>query len=187
VAGDATGISAGRVGRAHGLDGSCHVTHPNARLLALGTAATVGGERREIVRRAGTDANPIVRFDGVASREAADALRGQEILVARTELPALEEGEWWAHELEGCTVVAAHGTAVTEEGEREGDSVLGVVRRLVELPSCEALEVVGAAGGEALLVPMVRDAVRSVDVQRRLIEVDAAFLDVRGEPGGRSP
>jgi 16S rRNA processing protein RimM len=178
----ATGISAGRVGRPHGLDGSCHVTRPTARLLALGTTATVGGRQREIVRRAGTDANPIVRFEGVDGREAAELLRGEEILIAAAELPALESGEFWAHELEGCTVVAAAGP------------VLGVVRRVIELPSCEALEVeraasaaagaVGSGWGASFLVPMVKDAVRGIDVGARRIEVDAAFLDLAGAQGG---
>jgi 16S rRNA processing protein RimM len=169
---DARGIPAGRVGRAHGLDGSCHVTRPTPRLLALGTAVTVAGHRREIVRRAGTDADPIVRFDGVEDRDAAEQLRGQDIIVAAAELPELEEGEFWAHELEGCEVVAG------------GAGPLGVVRRLIELPSCEALEVEPAGGGQPLLVPMVKDAVLDVDVAGRRIEVDAAFLDVAGaQPG----
>ena len=50
------------------------------------------------------------------------------------------------------------------------------VSRLIELPSCEALEVRPPGGGEALLVPMVRAAIRSVAPQRRLVEVDASFL-----------
>src|SRR5262249_54008233 len=157
-----------------------------------GTAATVGGERREIVRRAGTDANPIVRFAGVDDREGAERLRGRDILVARDELPALDEGEGWAHELEGCTVVVARADAAEHPGAGTGPGagtadprVLGVVRRLVELPSCEALEVAPAGGGEAVLVPMVKDAVREVDIARRTIEVDAAFLDIPGA-GGRA-
>jgi 16S rRNA processing protein RimM len=175
MADDATGISAGRVGRPHGLDGSCHVTRPTPRLLSLGATATVAGRRREIVRRAGTDANPIVRFDGVEDRDAAEQLRGQEILIAAGELPALEEGEFWAHELEGCTVVAGGGTLV------------GVVRRVIELPSCEALEIERTGAGtdrDSLLVPMVKDAVRGIDVAARLIEVDAAFLDLAGTHEG---
>lgn len=173
-AGDA--ISAGRVGRPHGLDGSCHVTRPTPRLLALGTVATVGSTRREIVRRAGTDANPIVRFEGVSDRAAIELLRGEEIMIAAGELPALDEGEFWAHELEGCTVVAAAGAPAR---------ALGVVQRLVELPSCEALEVERPGGAGTLLVPMVKDAVLGVDLGTRTIEVDAAFLDVEDpEPGG---
>ena len=52
---------------------------------------------------------------------------------------------------------------------------------MLPLPSCEALEVVRAGGGPDLLVPMVRDAIRSVDVAARRIDVDLAFL---GDTGG---
>ena len=58
------------------------------------------------------------------------------------------------------------------DGERE----LGVVRRLMALPSCECLEVARSGGGPDLLVPLVRDAVRAVDVSRARIDVDLRFL-----------
>ena len=57
------------------------------------------------MRRAGTDERPIVRLDGVDDREAAEALRGAELLVPRDDAPALEEDECWAEDLEGCRVV----------------------------------------------------------------------------------
>jgi 16S rRNA processing protein RimM len=57
----------------------------------------------------------------------------------------------------------------------DGDRSLGRVRRLLALPSCEVLEV-ERAGAPDLLVPLVRDAVRSVDVTARRIDVDSAFL-----------
>jgi 16S rRNA processing protein RimM len=53
---------------------------------------------------------------------------------------------------------------------------LGVVSRLIALPSCEVLEVARADGGEVLLVPLVKDAVREVDVDKRLIDVNLRFL-----------
>ena len=53
------------MGRAHGLDGSFYVTARAPRLLALGREVTVGGRAAAIVRRAGTDARPIVRLEGV--------------------------------------------------------------------------------------------------------------------------
>jgi len=53
---------------------------------------------------------------------------------------------------------------------------VGRVRRMVALPSCEALEV-ERDGGDDLLVPLVRDAVRSVDVAVGVVDVDLAFLD----------
>jgi 16S rRNA processing protein RimM len=46
---------------------------------------------------------------------------------------------------------------------------------MLPLPSCEALEVARADGPD-LLIPMVRDAVRSIDVPGRRIDVDLSFL-----------
>jgi 16S rRNA processing protein RimM len=161
----AGGLPAGRVGRAHGLDGSFYVTRPRARLLRVGAGLTIAGRPTTIVRLAGTEQRPIVRVEGIEDRLAAEALRGADIAVRDAEAPVLGEGEWWAHELEGCKVL-------------DGDALLGTVSRLLELPSCEALEVQPADGGDAVLVPMVRDAIRRIDPARGRIEVDLEFLDV---------
>ena len=167
-------LGAGRVGRPHGLDGSFYVTVPRPRLLTLGTDVTVAGRTAPIVRRAGTDARPIIRLEGIDDRDAADALRGSALTVESAVAPRLAEGEWWAHELEGCDVV---------DGERR----LGVVTRLLELPSCEVLEVRAEKRPKPLLVPMVKDAIRRVDTSARRIEVDLDFLDVSLEEGGADP
>jgi 16S rRNA processing protein RimM len=155
-------IVAGRVGRPHGLDGSFYVTGARAELLAVGAAVHVAGAARVVVRRAGTDERPIVRLAGCEDRDAAEALRGADLRVARTLAPTLQEDEFWAEELEGCRVY-------------DGEVTVGVVRRLIALPSCEALEVV-RDDGDDLLVPLVRDAVRSVDTAARRIDVDVDFL-----------
>jgi 16S rRNA processing protein RimM len=153
-------LNAGRIGRPHGLDGSFHVTRPRATLLVLGGQVRIGDRWCEIVRRSGTDDRPILRLDGVGDRPAAEVLRGEDLFVARSAAPALAEGEYWAEDLRGCRVVDAGGRA------------LGLVQGLRALPSCEVLEV-----GE-LLVPMVGDAVLSVDLDERVIVVDAEFLGV---------
>jgi 16S rRNA processing protein RimM len=164
-------LQAGRVGRAHGLDGSFYVTGALPRLLTLGTSVSVAGRSAEIVRRSGTDRRPILRIEGVGDRAAAEALRGTPVNVAATLAPQLAEGEWWAHELEGCEV-------------RDGERLLGTVERMIELPSCEALEVRREDGGAPLLVPMVRDAIRQIDAAAGRIEVDADFLDLSERPEG---
>lgn len=164
-------LQAGRVGRAHGLDGSFYVTGAVPRLLTLRTSVTVAGRSAEIIRRSGTDRRPIVRIDGVADRLAAEALRGMSISVAATRAPQLAQGEWWAHELEGCEV-------------RDGQRLLGTVERMLELPSCEVLEVRSESGAAPLLVPMVRDAIRRIDAAAGQIEVDADFLDLPERPEG---
>ncbi|HEX7610234.1 MAG TPA: ribosome maturation factor RimM [Solirubrobacteraceae bacterium] len=158
-------LAAGRVGRPHGLDGSFYVTRPRARLLPLGETVWVAGVTAVITRRAGTEGRPIVRLEGVEDREGAEALRGAELSVELAQAPALGEDEWWAHELEGCTVA-------------DGERLLGTVLRLIELPSCEALEVSPSDGSSPVLVPMVKDAVRSVRPADRRIDVDLEFLAI---------
>jgi 16S rRNA processing protein RimM len=127
------------------------VARPGA--LALGATVTVAGRPYEIERLAGTPERPIVRLSGCSSRADAEALGGAHLLVPAV----LEEGEYWAADLVGCSVV---------DGSRE----IGVVTRMIALPSCEALEV-----GD-LLIPMVRDAIRSIDLDARRIDVDMGFL-----------
>jgi 16S rRNA processing protein RimM len=155
-------LHAGRVGRPHGLDGSFHVTQPNAQLLLNTETVKVDDRELEITRRAGTPQRLILRLEGHEDRAAAEALRGKDMLVARTEAPDLGPDEWWAEDLVGCSV-------------HDGSHAVGTVRRLVELPSCEMLEVERPGGGE-LLVPLVTDAVREVDLERRAIDVDLRFL-----------
>jgi 16S rRNA processing protein RimM len=153
-------LEAGRVGRPHGLDGSFHVKRPVPELLGAGARVQVGGRERRVERRAGSAEQPIVRLAGCTRREEAEALRGEPLLVAEVDAPPLADGEFWAHELAGCRVV-----------DRDNGVEVGVVERMVALPSCEALEV-----GERL-IPLVRDAIRSIDREARVIDVDLRFVD----------
>ena len=135
---------AGRVGRAHGRDGSFYVTGADAA-FAEGSRVTVAGREAVIERRAGTDARPLVRLAGIDGRD----VRGEELMVDEP----LGEGEYAAVELVGAEVPG-----------------LGRVTRVVNGPSCDVLEV-----GE-VLIPFVGDAIVSVDLERRVIEVDREFL-----------
>jgi 16S rRNA processing protein RimM len=154
-------LQAGRVGRPHGLDGSFHVVDPAPGLLAVGSRVFVGEAETEVVARKGTDAAPILRLSLATDRESLAAWRGRLIEVPRAQAPALGDDEFWAADLTGCAVVTAD------------DRTLGTVDRMVAYPSCEVLVV-----GDGLLVPLVRDAIRSVDVAARRIEVDAEFLGI---------
>jgi 16S rRNA processing protein RimM len=122
--------------------------------LAAASSVVVRDRLLQIERRAGTEERPIIRLEGCSSRSDAEALHGAELLVPAA---PLEAGEYWASDLVGCTVV-------------DGSRVVGEVARMVALPSCEALEV-----GEAL-IPMVRDAIRSIDLDSRRIDVDMEFV-----------
>jgi 16S rRNA processing protein RimM len=128
---------------------------PEPELLA--GPLVVAGVAREVVRRAGTDAKPILRLTGVDSRAAAEALRGEPLLADRAAATPLEEDEYWADDLVGLAVT-------------DGERPVGTVERVLSYPSCELL-VVGD-----LLIPLVGDAVRDVDLAAGRVDVDLGFL-----------
>ena len=165
--GDVPMYQLGRVGKAHGLDGSFTVTRPKGEHLTLGTVVTVGGVQREIVRRSGTDAKPILRLEGVDGIDAAEALRGTDIHVPRASLPDLPDDEFWPDDLVGLPVRATTGEPV------------GEVAEVLVMPSVDVLRVRWTAGtGRAdMLVPLHREAVPVFDVAGRDVAIDLVFLD----------
>lgn len=156
-------LSAGRVGKPHGLDGSFHVTRPRPRLLSDDIPLLIDGRPCEVLRRAGTDDRPILKVDLASTREALEALRGAELTVRRADAPQLDEDEWWAEDFPGCAVV-------------DGDRPVGEVIELMALPANEVLRVKRAGPGDEMLIPLIDDAVREVDMAARRIDVSLAFL-----------
>jgi 16S rRNA processing protein RimM len=146
-------VPVGRVGRPHGRDGSFYVEAASAP-IAEGSLVTLAGREVRVLRRGGTDQRPLVRLEGVEDRDAAGAIRGEALLLPEQEAP-LEEGEWLAADLVGLRIAG-----------------LGEVTRVIAGPSCDLLEV--GEGGQ--LVPFVSDAIRRIDVEDGLIEVDRGFL-----------
>jgi 16S rRNA processing protein RimM len=129
-------VTAGRVGKPHGLDGSFYVdgaSHP----LPVGTSLRLANRDYTVERRAGTDDRPLVRFAGVGDPR---SLRGELLLVEAE----LGEDEWLAADLMRCSV-PGHGRVV----------------RVIDGPSCSVLEL-----EDGLLVPFVSDMIQSVELRR---------------------
>jgi 16S rRNA processing protein RimM len=144
-----TRVTAGRVGKPHGLDGSFYVDTPR-HVLPEGTSLTVGDSVHRIARRGGTDERPLIRLEGV---EDPRALRGELLLVE----DELAEDEWLASDLVGLAVVGLAAPAA--------------VARLVDAPSCSILEL-----DDGTLVPFVSDAIARVDVDARELHLNPDFL-----------
>jgi 16S rRNA processing protein RimM len=98
-----------------------------------------------------------VKLAGVEDRHGAQALRGAQVAVRRSELPPRESKEYYRADLIGCEVVNLEGVR------------LGVVQHFVELPAY-ALMVV--RGEREYWVPAVPLHVRRVDLAARRIFVD---------------
>jgi 16S rRNA processing protein RimM len=132
------------------------------QLLEPGREIWLGEDRVVVSERKGTTDRPILKVEGVGDREAAKALGGTEIRVSRNALGPLAPGEHLVEDLIGAAVV-------------DGDRHVGRVRDVLVLPSVEALEV-ERDGEEPLLVPLVRDAIRAVDLEQSRIDVRLEFF-----------
>jgi len=140
-------VTAGSVGKPHGLDGSFYVEGPR-HALPEGCTVFVQSQARTVERRAGTDDRPLIRLTGVSDPRGL----GGELLLVEDELG---EGEWLAADLVGCRV--------PELG--------GVVARILDEPSCSVLEL-----EDGTLIPLISDAVERVDLEAREIHVHTDFL-----------
>jgi 16S rRNA processing protein RimM len=99
----------------------------------------------------------VAKLAGIDDRDAAYALRGQEISVARSDLPPPEENEYYWSDLIGLTAV-----------NREGIE-LGKVDSLMETGAHDVLVI---KGKREHLIPFVAQFVGKVDMAGRQIEVD---------------
>lgn len=168
-------LSAGWIGKHHGLDGTFHVTRPRGPLLTAGSTVTVDGVARRIVHRGGTDARPLLRLEGIDHITAVEPLRGKDLFVPRSVLPPLEIDEFWPDELVGITVYST------------GGAVVGDVANVLVLPSCDVLEVRRPGDAPDLLVPMHQQAVPELDAKAGRIVVNLAFMgedEPVATPGG---
>lgn len=116
------------------------------------------------VRHGGNGA--IARIAEVTDRNAAEALRGTELSVARAELPPLGEGEYYHADLLGLPAVSTTGEA------------LGHVVAIDDFGAGDVLEIErpGEDGkaGRRFMIPMTADAVPEWNDERLLI--DPAFI-----------
>ena len=119
------------------------------------------GKRAEIeIEKFWFQKNRIVfKFANFDSIEAAETLRNCEICIAETEAVELEADEFFDWELEGCAVE-------TITGER-----IGTVKELMRTGGTEILVVAGEQ--KEYLIPFAETICTSVDVENKLIKVDA--------------
>jgi 16S rRNA processing protein RimM len=101
----------------------------------------------------------LVRLEGVADRNTADALRGTLFVVDSEDLPPIEDpDEFYDHQLEGLQVVTTTGIAV------------GSVAEVLHTAAGELLSIRSEEG--EVLVPFVSAIVTSVSLTDRTIEID---------------
>jgi 16S rRNA processing protein RimM len=148
-------VPIGRVGRPHGLDGAFVVegASDDDRRWQVGAALLVDGRpaRIELSRRVGGGRRAI-RLDRAVER-------GAELAVDRSELPSPDPDSYYVFQLVGLLVV-------DERGDAFG--------RVVDVRPGAANDNLQLDDGS--LVPLIEDAVRSIDAEGGRIVVDSEFL-----------
>lgn len=152
---DQTLVMVGRVVRPHGLSGGVvvePVTDVPEMRFSVGSVLLTGGDVRLTVRHfEATDRSPIVTFEGIVNRPAAEGLRGAELFIAAGERRALDSDEFWPDELVGMSAVGPSGEPIGAIADVE--TGVGQDRLIVETPD------------GPLAVPFVAEIVPHVDRQ----------------------
>lgn len=138
------------------MDGSFVVESASGdpRRFAVGATLLVGGAPATVVsvRRVGKG-RPAIKLDRPVER-------GAELAVRREELPPLPGGSFYVADLVGLEVV------------EEGRGRLGVVTDVLPIPANDVLEL-----DTGLLVPLVEDCVREIDLAARRVVLNPGFID----------
>ena len=152
-------IALAAVAGAHGVKGEVRLKlfSDSVESLSRHEKLFVGGvERRLLSIR---DAKmPVARFEGIADRSAAEALRASLIEVERSALPPLEEGEYYHADLIGLPVVTP-----------DGDSA-GIVTAVENFGAGDVLDI-EKPDGKSFMAPM-----HAVAVEPDRLVIDPVFI-----------
>jgi 16S rRNA processing protein RimM len=152
-------LLAGQVGKPHGIAGEVYVVpiSDDARRFQPGSVLWRDDGGSVVVESSRRHTNRfLVKFEGVATRDEADALRGP-LYVPASDARALDDDEFWPHDLEGCDVLV-------------GETSVGTVSAILSGTAQDLLEVDTAHG--LRLVPFVKEIVVAVDVEARRVTID---------------
>lgn len=146
-------VAIGKVGRPHGIDGAFFVEQPSAdkSWWTTGARFLAAGIPVEVVAHRTSSGRPVIKVEPPVER-------GALIEVERGDLPATGEDEYYAFELVGLQVVEETGRP------------LGIVEAVTPGVANDVLEL-----DSGVLLPMVEDCIRIVDLAGGRIEVAEGF------------
>jgi 16S rRNA processing protein RimM len=117
----------------------------------------------------------VLKFAGVDSISAAEALRGLDVVIPREQRVPLHDGSLYIDDLIGCAVLDA---------AQPGAPVLGTIRAVVPQPETADLLVVTTAAGGEILIPFAKAYLVQVDTaaQRVTLRLPAGLLEINAPP-----
>jgi len=155
-------VCLGEIAGAHGVRGAVRVrsfTRNPADVAAYGALTDEAGRRTFVLMVEGEVRGQLIAtIRGVKDRDAAEVLRGVRLYVARTQLPAPGEDEYYHSDLLELRCVGVDGAA------------FGVVKAVDNFGAGDVIEVERPDGARVML-PFTRAVVPAVDLRAGLIVV----------------
>lgn len=163
MAADESLVLLGTIGAAHGVRGEVRIKTFTGDPLAIGDYGVLtarDGRSFEIADVRPSKEVVVARIKGVATREAAEALNGTELLVPRDRLPPPEDEDEFLHaDLLGCAVLGPDGSA------------LGRVKSVENYGAGDLLDIETPDGG-SVLMPFTKEFAPRVDIAARTIHAE---------------
>jgi 16S rRNA processing protein RimM len=159
-------LRVGYIAGSHGLHGALRVRTDNPDSTTLGAlerlfVETAAGRREFKVLSVSAlgGGHQRVVLEGVDDADAAQALRGGAVMVMAAELPPLKEGEFYYFQIAGAEVILTDGRRLgtIEDIMPTGGHDVWVVRD----------------GQREVLVPVIADVVKAMDLEARRVTIEA--------------
>ena len=159
-------LRVGYIAGSHGLHGALRVRTDNPDSTTLGVlerlfVETAAGRREFKVLSVSAlgGGHQRVVLEGIDDADAAQALRGGAVMVTAAELPPLKEGEFYYFQIAGAEVILTDGRRLgtIEDIMPTGGHDVWVVRD----------------GQREVLVPVIADVVKAMDLEARRVTIEA--------------
>jgi 16S rRNA processing protein RimM len=162
-------ITLGEIVKPHGLNGAVKVKSfadsPEsfirpARIFLVSAA----GDRVEISVRDASSMGKLVtlKIEGINTREQAEDLVGNRIVVDREDLPEADEDEYYWHDLIGMGVYDSAGT------------YYGIIISILPTGANDVFVVEGTKG-EEILIPGIYEVILEVNISERRMVIEPSF------------
>jgi 16S rRNA processing protein RimM len=156
----------GYVAGSHGLHGALRVRTDDPGSTTLGAVARIfvetaaGRHEFKVLSASALSAgNQRVILEGIGDADAAEALRGCAVMVAAADLPPLADGEFYYFQLAGAEVMLTDGRR------------LGTIEDIMSTGAHDVWVV--RDGAREVLVPVIRDVVKTMDLEARRVTIEA--------------
>ena len=156
-------ILVGQIGGAFGVKGEVRITAFTADPMALMAYQPLlkadGTPALTLISARPDKAGVVARVKEIATKEEADARRGQKLFVTRDALPEPEEDEFYLTDLIGL------------EGRDPADVVLGKVKSVQNFGADDMLEIAPAEGGPTWYLPFTREAAPELHISEGWLRI----------------